>query len=124
MLLIFGCLSELAAQRPKLRYLKNPNFQAGCFISQGNNAYANLYWDQDGQNGALFNITGKDEFFKNAKVPPKYSYAYQNEQYRIYVKQMSTKKIPDSCIEEIDFEIKVIFRGKSYIYRLPGFCGC
>lgn len=114
------------AQKPKLNELKDAKNHAGCYVLKGNNStIANLTeTDEEGNDVAIFNFTGKDEYFKTVKGTKYYPMAFSNEKYQIFVHQSFLKKERGTCLDYYRYNIKIVFQGKSYFYQYKGFCGC
>lgn len=108
------------AQKPVFHDLKDPKMHAGCYIDGKKNAVANLSEDE----GALFNFKGKDEIFPGIKGTKEYPEAFGNSIYKIFIKIIKSTKVEDSCIEENQYSIKVIYKKKAYFYTKKGMCGC
>ncbi len=120
LMILFLSENFLYAQKPVLHDLQDPKMYAGCYIDGKNNPVGNL--SEEG--GALFNLTGKDELFTAIKATKEYPEAYGNKVYKIYIKEIRSEKVEDSCIEEKVYSIKIIYRKKAYFYTKKGMCGC
>lgn len=120
LLITFFVSCSFLAQKPVLHDLKDPKMQAGCYIDGKKNPVANL--SEEG--GALFNFKGKDETFPSIKGTKEYPEAFGNKTYKIYIKVIKSTKVEDSCIEENQYSIKIIYKKKAYFYTKKGMCGC
>ncbi|WP_308004617.1 hypothetical protein [uncultured Chryseobacterium sp.] len=74
-LIIFFLITNFSAQKLVLHDLKDPKMHAGCYIHGKNNPVANLSEDE----GALFNLNGKDEIFPSIKGTKEYPEAFGNK---------------------------------------------
>jgi hypothetical protein len=118
----FFLLNNLFGQKPVFHDLKDPKMHAGCYINGKENAAANLTGVDD--DGALFNFKGKDEVFPSIKGTKEYPEAFGNKTYRIYLKVVKSTKDGESCLENIQYSVKVIYKKKAYFYTKKGICGC
>ncbi|WP_428070584.1 hypothetical protein [Chryseobacterium gambrini] len=119
-LIIFFLITNFSAQKPVLHDLKDPKMHAGCYIHGKNNPVANLSEDE----GALFNLNGKDEIFPSIKGTKEYPEAFGNKTYKIYICETKSVKDGESCIENKVYSIKIIYKKKAYLYSKKGMCGC
>jgi hypothetical protein len=96
-----------------------------CRIESGNKIIGNLSEEDSlGRNIALFNLSGKDEYFHEIKGSKKYSVAYKNGNMSIFIRQTATRKEPNTCLEYQLYKVKLVIKKKSYFYTFKGFCGC
>lgn len=119
-LMVFLLSANGMAQKPVLHDLKDPRMHAGCYIDGKNNPVGNL--SEEG--GALFNLTGKDMLFPAIKATKEYPEAFGNKAYKIYIKEIRSTKVEDTCIEDKIYSIKIVYKKKAYFYTKKGMCGC
>lgn len=119
-LIIFFLITNFSAQKLVLHDLKDPKMHAGCYIHGKNNPVANLSEDE----GALFNLNGKDEIFPSIKGTKEYPEAFGNKTYKIYIRETNSVKDGESCIENKVYSIKILYKKKAYLYSKKGMCGC
>ncbi|PWK29280.1 hypothetical protein LV89_00120 [Arcicella aurantiaca] len=116
---------HINAQKPKFKPLHDPKNHAGCYVESGNKIIGNLSEEDSlGRNIALFNVSGKDENFLVTQGTQKYPVTYQNGSTKIFIKQTTTRKEPNTCLEYQLYKVKLVQKKKAYFYTFKGFCGC
>jgi hypothetical protein len=120
------CLIQMALdQKPVFRVLQKPDFHAGCYLGSFKKTLGNLSAeDTSGEAGAVFNLNGKDDFLKQTESSDKNISVYKNENYEISIGKHLLYKEKNSCLDHYRFDVKVIYKNKTYYYTFRGFCGC
>ncbi|MES2517648.1 MAG: hypothetical protein V4585_06050 [Bacteroidota bacterium] len=115
----------IQAQKITFKALNDPKNHAGCYVESGGKTIANLSEEDSlGRPIAIFNLSGKDENFHEIKGFKKYAAGYTNGDIKIFIKQTTTRKEPNTCLEYQLYKMILVVKKKTYFYTFKGFCGC
>ncbi|MEO1434097.1 MAG: hypothetical protein AAFV80_01080 [Bacteroidota bacterium] len=113
------------AQELALKPLHDPRMHAGCYVEDVNGEVVINLSEEDGKGHpyALIRLGEEDLSLRGLRFKGKKN-IFGNDKVKIKVKYVFLRKELETCIELMQFVVKIKAQRKRYQYILDGFCGC